>query len=215
MKKIYLEVPFEQEDIVKKLGSKWDKEKKQWYIPENVDPLTLDRWMPDDDYNMRADYFYFARSHKECYKCGEKTKVYAIILPEGFEEIDDIAMDEMELRGKRAEQPIFCARDYISMISYVTYISSEALNEIHKVTNLYSKEYSNFVGYSYYRSLCEFCSTSQGDNYTIEEMGSPFSPREFTDIKDIKLDKISTAIKVNSGVGSMGYMPGEYILGMI
>ena len=33
-KKIYLNVPFAQKDVAKKLGAKWDKSKKKWFIED-------------------------------------------------------------------------------------------------------------------------------------------------------------------------------------
>ena len=34
MSKIFLAVPFEFKEKAKELGAKWDKETKQWFIPE-------------------------------------------------------------------------------------------------------------------------------------------------------------------------------------
>lgn len=35
-KKIYLDVPYEKKDSVKKLGARWDKNRKKWYIMSNL-----------------------------------------------------------------------------------------------------------------------------------------------------------------------------------
>jgi ribonuclease HI len=35
-KKIYLDVPFFKKDLVKKIGAKWDRKKKKWYIMNNL-----------------------------------------------------------------------------------------------------------------------------------------------------------------------------------
>ena len=34
-KKIFLDVPYEEKDEAKKMGAKWDKSKKRWYIEQN------------------------------------------------------------------------------------------------------------------------------------------------------------------------------------
>ena len=37
---IYLAVPFEEKDEVKKLGAKWDNNEKKWYILDNLKSLS-------------------------------------------------------------------------------------------------------------------------------------------------------------------------------
>ncbi|MFC1098375.1 zincin-like metallopeptidase domain-containing protein [Pasteurella multocida] len=45
--KIYLAVPFTDKDEAKKLGAKWDKVAKSWYVEGNV-PSELKKWLPDN-----------------------------------------------------------------------------------------------------------------------------------------------------------------------
>lgn len=42
----YLKVPFSEKNEAKKLGAKWDKDKKMWFAPEGTDLDHLARWMP-------------------------------------------------------------------------------------------------------------------------------------------------------------------------
>ena len=35
--KVYIKIPFKNKDNVKKLGCKWDPEKKSWYYMSNTD----------------------------------------------------------------------------------------------------------------------------------------------------------------------------------
>ncbi|MFC1337399.1 MAG: hypothetical protein G8D89_16465 [gamma proteobacterium symbiont of Clathrolucina costata] len=41
--RVYLDVPFEEKDLVKLLGAKWDRRRKRWYVPEdvNLDPFRI------------------------------------------------------------------------------------------------------------------------------------------------------------------------------
>lgn len=132
---LYLEVPYVEKEVVKKLGANWDPIKKKWFIPHDMDIELFKQWLPSmeiDDENMRADYFYLAQTDRNCYKCTKSTLVNAIILPEGFEIIDDYTMEELEKRGVEVKENLFCRQDYLSIISYITYISSKALEEIYK-----------------------------------------------------------------------------------
>jgi len=39
--KCYIDCPFSEKDVAKKMGAKWDKDKKKWYVPRgtNVTPF--------------------------------------------------------------------------------------------------------------------------------------------------------------------------------
>lgn len=43
--RINLNVPFGEKEEVKRLGAKWDKDKKTWYIPGNIDRAPFERWV--------------------------------------------------------------------------------------------------------------------------------------------------------------------------
>lgn len=45
--KIYLLVPFEKKDSVKKLGAKWDPENKGWYIDHPLISKKFNKWLPE------------------------------------------------------------------------------------------------------------------------------------------------------------------------
>lgn len=44
---LYLVVPYSEKDEAKKLGCRWDKKKKQWYVidPENI--FDFVKWAPE------------------------------------------------------------------------------------------------------------------------------------------------------------------------
>ncbi len=44
---IYLNVPYNEKDEAKELGAKWDKDKKQWYLPQ-VDSTPFAKWLPQN-----------------------------------------------------------------------------------------------------------------------------------------------------------------------
>ena len=142
--------------------------------------------------NLRAEHFYLIQTHTNCYKCKESTLISAIVLPDGFEAIDVYAIEDLENQQISAKDNIpFCRQDYLSIISYVTYISPNALKEIYLYINnsLFQKKYSAAAGYSYYRSICAHCGTAQGDNFVILEIDSPFHPLNVDRFKEIKFHK--------------------------
>ena len=45
VKKIYIKVSFDEKDEAKKLGAKWDGDKKSWYIMSNQDKALFSKWV--------------------------------------------------------------------------------------------------------------------------------------------------------------------------
>ena len=119
MRQNYLNVPYKDKDIAKSLGAKWDYSKKQWFIPAGVETSCFEKWLPCTtqgliEENLRSEYFYLAQTEKECFKCHKHTIVNAIVLPEGFESIDEEGLDD-----DNQETP-FCANDYPSVLALTT-----------------------------------------------------------------------------------------------
>ncbi len=46
--KFYLNCPYSEKDLCKTLGAKWDKDKRKWYVPEDVDRNKFRRWWSDN-----------------------------------------------------------------------------------------------------------------------------------------------------------------------
>ena len=42
--RIYLECSWKDKNKCKKLGARWDKAKKSWYVPEGLDPEPFKKW---------------------------------------------------------------------------------------------------------------------------------------------------------------------------
>ena len=43
--RVYLQLPFQEKDIGKGLGAKWDAASKRWYVPEGLDPGPFSKWI--------------------------------------------------------------------------------------------------------------------------------------------------------------------------
>ena len=46
---VLLEVPFSQKDQVKKLGARWDKDQKSWYVPDGLDRTLFTQWLAQEE----------------------------------------------------------------------------------------------------------------------------------------------------------------------
>ena len=47
-KKFYINCPYDEKDLAKTLGAKWDVEAKKWYVPEGIKIETFRRWWPEN-----------------------------------------------------------------------------------------------------------------------------------------------------------------------
>lgn len=43
-----LAVPFAEKDAAKKLGARWDAERRSWYVPPGIDVSLFSRWRTDE-----------------------------------------------------------------------------------------------------------------------------------------------------------------------
>jgi hypothetical protein len=48
MARLYLLVPFFDRAKVQRLGGRWDKDKRRWYISDDADLNLFNRWIPSD-----------------------------------------------------------------------------------------------------------------------------------------------------------------------
>ena len=47
-KRFYLECPFDEKDMCKSIGGRWDVDERKWYVPAELDPDQFRRWWPAD-----------------------------------------------------------------------------------------------------------------------------------------------------------------------
>lgn len=54
--KTYLNVPYAEKEEARRLGARWDKTQKSWYVPATVDKALFGRWMEMPAIPKRADF---------------------------------------------------------------------------------------------------------------------------------------------------------------
>ena len=73
---LLLRVPYEEKDIVKKLGAWWNPEIKRWYVRDKKDYPKFRKWITDkQEFTIVCDYIYIVEGKQSCYRCGESTRV--------------------------------------------------------------------------------------------------------------------------------------------
>lgn len=71
MPSIDLEVPYQQKELAKALGARWDARRKVWYVVDRDDLTPFAKWLPQPPrVNHRADSYVLLESRRDCWKCG-------------------------------------------------------------------------------------------------------------------------------------------------
>jgi hypothetical protein len=181
--KFYINVPYAEKDIVKKLGAKWDSQKKSWFIPEKIALIKFEKWIEPNlfeciDSNIRSLGFFVAESLSSCWNCKRITQVFSFLLPEDHQ-VKDFDEERNEI--------IWETFDYQTIVSYVSFINKKAVESIQKISNHYYIDFSKQTGESYYMNHCKNCSSKLGDYYMHSEPGGAFQPMTSKIAKNMKL----------------------------
>ena len=164
MPRVTLRVPFEEKEEAKKLGARWDRTQQTWYVPDGIDSSRFKNWLPvPEPPNIRAPRWFLATSARECWRCGGRSCVFAIVLPPEHEALmveDDPADDYWE-RGWSS-----------TLLSYVVDVAEPVAARLRRVAPRYRVDYSQTTHSFYWMNHCEHCDAKLGDFETMEEPGT-------------------------------------------
>jgi hypothetical protein len=189
MARVDLRVPYSEKDEAKGLGARWDAELRLWFVPDGTNPAPFARWLaPAFSPNLRSSSYFIARSDRSCWKCFMPTRVFAFLLPAGFEALEPDE-DENEV-WRQKDQPLF--------ITYLTAIPEAASQHIVSLSPHYRLDFSKTVGHFYWMNHCEKCNAALGDFDTMED--GPFSPHTADDARSIFLYPVEQAFEAEGTI---------------
>jgi len=161
---IELQVPFTEKDEAKRLGARWDSSRKTWYIPEGLERLAFARWIPTPQSpNIRAKGWSVAGSRRECWRCKRVSRVFAVVLPPGYEalRVEDDPSDDYWEGGED-----------LVLLSYVDDVPRSVAAQLHRLAPRYRIDYSQTTHSFYWMNHCEQCEAKLGDYETLQEPGT-------------------------------------------
>lgn len=224
MPRIDLNVPFAEKDEAKRLGARWDGERKVWYVPEGIDAAAFSKWTPKTpDINIRAASYFVAQTSKSCWKCGELTSVYGFMLPSGHETLEPI--DEADAgfgQDDKYEESDFQA--WLDSPASSMWVQSDEPTSVHYISDLplsvaarikgfsrhYRVDFSKTTQSSYWMNHCECCGMKQGDFEMYEEPQGAFFPTNEQEASGIVLHLFEEPFACNGncsyGVDFFDYM---------
>ncbi|MEB7891717.1 DUF5710 domain-containing protein [Hafnia alvei] len=220
MEKFYLSVPFDEKDMAKSKGARWEPEKRKWYVPEGLDSLHFIKWIPEltpeNEHNHYSENYFIGESSRRCWKCAEQIPLYAFYLPRGhkyleFFEVDDEWEDEIPGVWNETDEGMelydnisktvrrWSVQPCLVPTSYLVKISVQALNKMQELTSSYRPGYSKMNGSSYYANHCPHCNRLQGDFMMYSEPGGAFLPVSGPQANRIKLHPVQAPIFLKGG----------------
>lgn len=200
MPRIDLAVPFAEKDAAKRLGARWDGERKVWFVPEGVDVGAFGRWLPSEpDIGVRSGSYFIAQVTTSCWKCREQTSVFGFILPAEHETLEIDEEDDVRNAWYRHDEP--------TIVHYVTDLLPTVAARIKTLSRNYRVDFSKTTQSAYWMNHCERCGMKQGDFEMYCEPQGEFFPMDEQAASMIVLREFAEPFGCN---GSTAY--GDYFI---
>ena len=170
---LYLNVPYQEKNEIKKLGAKWNPKVKKWYIDTYFkEYLKFSKWLlnDSDEAIIAMENLYIIEGQQTCWKCKHSTRVIGLGLNEAvhiylneydkpcIEDTLSNSLDELHLAWVDNEEDI-----PPKLLQY--------LKENYSVKTGYSKT----LGETCFANHCDYCSAIQGNWFLFDEPDSPLS----------------------------------------
>lgn len=181
---LYLNVPYEQKDLARTLGAKWDRIRKQWYVVNKYDYYKFLDWIPwiDRYCSLVCDGLYIVEAPCKCFKCKKETRVVSLAYKEHFLITKDKDGNLIDYQYEDECLKFFTLDDEIENIQLRLFLKN-------KFRYYYS--YSKFIKDLYVANHCEHCGKIQGNFYLHDEPDGPFGDYiEYENKKNYKLYKV-------------------------
>lgn len=195
MGRIYLNVPFDEKDDAKRLGARWDAQKRSWYLLEPDDLSQFVRWgSPRPDFLIHAAQYYLAETTVQCFvkHCQSSTRVYSVLLPKSFETWEPAQHDE--------DVGWWSSWDNPSFVSYAMELSQSVRKDVVRLTKNYYPDFSRTINSIYWMNHCDSCGIKQGDWPLHGEPGGGFFPTDAGEAQRITLWRMSSPFQGHGGV---------------
>lgn len=62
-----INVPFHEKDDAKRLGARWDADRKTWFLPDGMETVLFTKWLPQrSNFNLQSSSYFIAQSMRAC-----------------------------------------------------------------------------------------------------------------------------------------------------
>lgn len=165
-----LNVPYSDKDDAKRLGARWNPERRCWYVPDGLDPKPFARWwITRQDVlslNLRAPEAYLVRGSKLCWKCSAPIAVIGFLMAPGFQMLE--SWDDGEATWSEQDDWRFA--------HYIGELAQPAARFAVATSPDYRLAFSKTTNSRYWANHCPACRRLQGDFNLFCEPDGPFMP---------------------------------------
>ncbi len=178
---LFLNVPYSEKEDVKKLGARWNPQKKKWYVEDRANYIKFAKWIigdMEDVINIVCDHFYVVETNRVCYKCGNITRVIGFAVENYF----DITPDNNYSYSGFGFYKSCAIQSSLEFLSQNFY-------------DMLKEKYNYYLGYSkttkkkYIANHCDHCNSIQGEFPLFCEPSSPFFVDSVEKAKNLKFYK--------------------------
>lgn len=183
---IDLDVPFSEKDEAKRLGARWNPERRKWFIPAGVSPEPFQRWLKDNPALtiktlVQTIYapVWLLTSAENCYRCHRNSVVFSIT-GQAIRDYEVGDYNDVRYYVHRAD------RDTFVSISNLEIVDDRIAQYLSKFAPNYRMDYSKTQDAHVYMNHCQYCGAKLGDFYMHNEPGGAFLPDSYQDIERMK-----------------------------
>lgn len=168
--KIYLQVPYNEKNIAKSLGAKWDPNIKKWFYRGSVkDFIHFRKWILSPQISeivIAHKCIYIIEGKRRCYYCGRETTIIGIGLGAYSELIDE--GDWCEINEPEEDDDDNITLSWFYDEEDIPPLLRRYLKNKYNVKMKYSKTTKSVE----FANSCEYCDALQGNFYIFDEDSS-------------------------------------------
>ncbi|WP_099468203.1 DUF5710 domain-containing protein [Konateibacter massiliensis] len=151
---IRLNVPYQEKDMAKSKGAKWNPDIKTWYVDDIANLAGLAKWV--NSYNIVCENIYILKMERICWKCKKSSDVVCLATDKSY-----------------STESGYKINSDIQLLSYVLEMPDLLANYM-KEQFSYFPSYSRTINSTYYINHCKHCNSIQGDNFLHEVPAEAF-----------------------------------------
>lgn len=189
---VELAVPFAEKDEAKRLGAKWNPERKVWFVPAGQDATPFARWLPmpkkvpaAQPVQMIHAPVWLLTASDRCYRCGQDTPVFALSaqMLVDFEHDDDGDIYYQHITTRQ--------HGHISLYN-LEMLDVQIASLLKQVAPNFRLDQSKTQAKRVYMNHCQHCAAKLGDYFMHCEPGGVFCPGS-SNARDV-LDQMKTTL---------------------
>ena len=151
-----------------------------------------------EDANVSANHYFVAQTDAACWKCKQSTRVAGVIVPPGFEEVEDWG-----------DGPEVIVHDDAAFVQNIGNLRATVAAQLKQVAPRLYIDSSTTSQESYWMNHCDHCSAKQGDFFLFSEPGVAFFPTTEDEINRIVVTRIDEPFVA---YGNVSFGPADRVL---